>query len=135
MKKMLLPCMAAAAILLSGCASICSKSKYNVTISTNTPEAKITVRDPSSGMVLFEGQSPLSIRLKASESFFGSADYLCEVKANGKKRYRSISAELDPWVFGNIIFGGLIGLVVDGATGAMYKLDNNYYVHFYEDEQ
>jgi hypothetical protein len=26
------------------------------------------------------------------------------------------------WVWGNIVFGGLIGLVVDASTGAMYKL-------------
>lgn len=26
------------------------------------------------------------------------------------------------WVWGNILFGGLIGLVVDASTGGMYKL-------------
>lgn len=133
MKKMLLPCMAAV-ILFSGCASIFSKSKYNVTVSTNAPDAKIFIRDPDSGMVLFEGQSPLSVRLKASKSFFNSADYLCEVKANGKKRYRNISADVDPWVFGNILFGWLIGLGIDGATGSMYRLDTNYYIHFSEED-
>ena len=26
------------------------------------------------------------------------------------------------WVWGNILFGGIIGLIVDASTGAMYKL-------------
>jgi len=31
------------------------------------------------------------------------------------------------WYFGNILLGGLIGmLIVDPATGAMYRLDSDY---------
>jgi len=26
------------------------------------------------------------------------------------------------WVWGNLIFGGLVGLIIDASTGAMYKL-------------
>ena len=33
-----------------------------------------------------------------------------------------IKREMDSWVVGNIIFGGLIGLIVDAANGSMYKL-------------
>ena len=29
---------------------------------------------------------------------------------------------MDGWIAGNIIFGGLIGLIIDAADGAMYKL-------------
>jgi hypothetical protein len=33
---------------------------------------------------------------------------------------------VDGWYFGNLLFGGLIGLlIVDPATGAMYKLEPN----------
>jgi len=34
----------------------------------------------------------------------------------------AINKKVSGWVAGNIIFGGLIGLVVDAATGGMYKL-------------
>jgi len=38
-----------------------------------------------------------------------------------------VKCSLNGWYFGNIIFGGLIGLlIVDPATGAMYRLDVNY---------
>ena len=35
-----------------------------------------------------------------------------------------LTAKIDGWYWGNILFGGLIGfLVIDPLTGAMYKLD------------
>lgn len=35
---------------------------------------------------------------------------------------------MDGWYIGNLLFGGLIGmLIVDPATGAMYKLDDSVY--------
>ena len=34
----------------------------------------------------------------------------------------TIQKSVDGWVAGNIVFGGLIGLAVDAATGGMYKL-------------
>ncbi len=34
----------------------------------------------------------------------------------------TLTKKSNGWVWGNIIFGGLIGLVVDASTGAMYKL-------------
>lgn len=39
----------------------------------------------------------------------------------------SVECKLNGWYMGNIVFGGLIGLlIVDPATGAMYKLDVDY---------
>ncbi|MDB4525936.1 hypothetical protein N9065_03445 [Akkermansiaceae bacterium] len=36
---------------------------------------------------------------------------------------QSLDASMDPWYAGNIIFGGILGvLVVDPATGAMWQL-------------
>lgn len=35
--------------------------------------------------------------------------------------------DLDGWYFGNILLGGIIGmLIVDPATGAMWKIDTEY---------
>ena len=37
-----------------------------------------------------------------------------------------LESEVDSWYFGNILFGGLIGmLIIDPATGAMWKLPEN----------
>jgi hypothetical protein len=35
-----------------------------------------------------------------------------------------VGSKVEGWYWGNILFGGLIGMIiVDPATGAMYKLD------------
>ena len=132
MKVLYFVMMALCAVIFSGCASICSKSQYPVTITTNAPDANILVRNADSGMVIQEGKSPLLLTLPASKSFFSPATYQCEVKASEKKQYRAISANIDPWFFGNFIFGGFIGMAIDGASGAAYKLEDAYYVHFSE---
>ncbi len=42
----------------------------------------------------------------------------------------TLSAGLDGWYIGNILFGGLIGmLIVDPATAAMWKLDDRIVVN------
>jgi hypothetical protein len=38
-----------------------------------------------------------------------------------------VEFKLDGWYFGNILLGGLIGmLIIDPATGAMYKLETEF---------
>ncbi len=38
-----------------------------------------------------------------------------------------VNFKVDGWYWGNIVFGGLIGwLIVDPATGAMYKLETEF---------
>ena len=32
-----------------------------------------------------------------------------------------INSTVNPWVLGNVVFGGVIGLAVDNATGAAWK--------------
>lgn len=41
------------------------------------------------------------------------------------------SSSVNPWVFGNIIFGGLIGLAVDSLTGDICTYDNSIIVPVY----
>ena len=72
MKVLFFVMMALCAVMFSGCASICSKSQYPVTITTNAPDANILVRNADSGMVIQEGKSPLLLTLPASKSFFHS---------------------------------------------------------------
>ena len=118
--------------MISGCASIVSKSQYPVTITTNAPDANIYVRNADSGLIIQEGKNPLMVTLPASKAFLTPATYQCEVKLKDTKQYRAISANIDPWFMGNFFFGGLIGLAIDGASGAAFKLDDSYYIHFSE---
>ncbi len=71
------------------------------------------------------------LTLDASNGFFRTARYDVEATLPGyNSGQASISAGLDGWYVGNIVFGGLIGfLIVDPATGAMWKLDDRVVVN------
>lgn len=125
----------AAAVCASGCATVFSKSNYDVTIRTNVPQATATIIRPKTGAVVAVGKTPLRVRLKASESFFHGAIYHCEVKTpDDQKKKLVIYATADPWIMGNVIIGGvscgLICCTIDALTGAIFKLDDSYSVHF-----
>lgn len=45
------------------------------------------------------------------------------LKLDGYKTYETrLEKKFNAWYIGNIVFGGLIGIIVDPITGAMYKL-------------
>lgn len=33
-----------------------------------------------------------------------------------------IKREMDGWFLGNLVFGGLLSIIIDGSNGSMYKL-------------
>jgi hypothetical protein len=105
-------------LLSTGCASIVSDSSYNVNID-NKENQKITVRDES-GAKVYRGTGSKSLQLKAGGGF-NCMDYMIESPC-GKT---DIKAGVDGWVFGNILIGGIIGLIVDPMTGAACTLPNS----------
>lgn len=111
-------------VLLSGCASIVTKTSYPVRISSTPSNAKISVTDKN-GIEVFSGHTPAIVSLSASSGFFSKATYMVEfTKANGQTESAQIVSTLDGWYFGNILIGGIIGmLIIDPATGAMWKID------------
>lgn len=117
-------------LLAWGCASIVSKSRYPVTFDSNPTGANIVITDKS-GNRIFEGRTPTTLTLSASKGFFSPAEYYIEVSMEGYNTGRAtLTAGLDGWYIGNILFGGLIGmLIVDPATGAMWKLDERVVVN------
>ena len=63
--------------------------------------------------------------LKSGAGFFQKESYQVRFELAGYE-VRSIPVEcrVNGWYWGNILLGGVIGmLIVDPATGAMYKLD------------
>jgi len=115
-------------VMGTGCASIVSKSQYPVTITSNPVGATVTVKNKS-GVEIHRAVTPATISLSASNGFFSSARYTLEFQKEGHlPGSTSFSAGLDGWYFGNILLGGIIGmLIVDPATGAMWKLDDMVY--------
>jgi len=110
------------AVLLSSCATIFNQSD-NTLITTNPAGANVTITDKNQ-VVVFKGVSPANVYLKASDGFFKSATYHVNVAKKGHPtRNIELRSELSGWYFGNILLGGLIGMViVDPATGKMWKM-------------
>lgn len=119
--------LSAAILLASSCASIVSKSSYPITINSTPSEAKITITDRK-GLETYKGNTPATIKLKASSGFFSKAQYQVKFEMDGyDEKIVPIHFKVDGWYWGNLLFGGFIGfLIVDPATGAMYKIDTEF---------
>ena len=110
--------------LLAGCASIVSKSKYPVSITSN-PEGAAIIIVNRIGQDVFSGKTPTTVTLKAGAGYFKGETYTVTFKREGYATHTAqIERGVDGWYsVGNIFLGGLIGwLVVDPITGAMWTL-------------
>lgn len=124
-KKLSLPiCVVALSFLLSGCATLFTKSTYPVTINTNPAGADILITNKR-GREIFSGQSPAVVKLKSGDGFFSKAEYSVKLSTPGyEDKLITIGADIEGWYFANIIFPWILGLlIIDPATGAMWKLD------------
>lgn len=115
MKKSTLILTLALVIVISSCATIVSGSKQRVSITTTPANAKVLINGNNIGV------TPLITHLKRSEK-----THRITIELEGYKPYNTtLNRKLNGWFFGNIIFGGLIGIIVDASTGAMYRVSEN----------
>ncbi|WP_444923758.1 hypothetical protein ACJJH9_19625 [Microbulbifer sp. DLAB2-AF] len=128
-KKLALGTAVAGLVMATGCASIVSDSSYPVTINSSPNGANFTIINEA-GLDVHSGVTPDTITLPASDGFFSSASYTVKYQMAGySEQSFLIKAGMDGWYVGNIVFGGLIGwLIVDPATGAMWKLPESAHV-------
>lgn len=128
MKKILLAAVLSSS-LLSGCASIVSDSTYPVAINSSPSNAYFVVKNKK-GIEINSGTTPTTLVLESGAGFFSAASYTIVMKKEGyTEQVVEIKATLDGWYIGNILFGGIIGLlIVDPATGAMWKLPEVQYI-------
>ncbi|RXK87172.1 peptidase associated/transthyretin-like domain-containing protein [Filimonas effusa] len=112
-----------------GCATIVSKSNYPVSVSTDPDKASVVIVDEHD-IPLFTGKSPMAVKLKAGRGYFARSSYKIKVSKEGyETQVIPVKFSLKGWYFGNLLFGGIIGfLVVDPLTGAMWKIDQDYFV-------
>lgn len=110
-------------VVSSSCASIVSKTSYPVTVDSTPREASVTIKNRR-GEQVFTGKTPAVARLKSGAGFFKNAKYSVTISKPGfADKTVELTATINGWYFGNLVFGGLLGLlIIDPATGAMYKL-------------
>jgi len=117
-------------ILSVGCASIVSSPNRPVAITSNPLGASFVVKKEN-GMAVSSGVTPSTITLNSSEGYFRPAKYVVDFTKGKQTQSVPLTATMNGWYVGNILFGGLIGLlIVDPATGAMWKLDDTVIANF-----
>ena len=114
-------------LLHTNCATIVSKSSYPVSITTNPRGAQLSITDKK-GKEIFKGNTPATIKLKAGAGYFSRAEYQVKLSSPGyQENIVPITFKLNGWYFGNILIGGLIGmLIIDPASGAMWRIDKEH---------
>lgn len=110
-------------LLLSSCASIVSRASRDVSIQSNPSGLAFSIIN-ASGETIHSGTTPQTVNLTARGGYFKAAKYTVQVKRGSKVvGSHQVTAGINGWYFGNILIGGLVGLViVDPLTGAMYRL-------------
>ena len=112
----------AALVGLSGCASIITGTSQSIAISTPNASAASCVLSNSEGT--WSVTTPAVTHVEKSRK---------DIHVNcSKQGYQDavamIPSEFQPWTLGNILIGGLIGVGVDAATGAMNEYPDNFAV-------
>jgi hypothetical protein len=118
-------CTAALAslVFLPSCATIISQGTKKVSIESQPSGLDFVVKDLE-GNIVGSGKTPQTLSLDTGGGYFKPAKYTVLTKRGGKViAEHNLTSTVNGWYFGNILIGGLIGmLVVDPLTGAMYTL-------------
>ena len=106
---------------LAGCASIISGRRADIAFDTYPKNASVAIHNDR-GQQVTSFNTPGIATLKRQRRFFLPAHYTATITAPGYQSAQvPIGSTLNPWILGNIVIGGIPGLVVDSATGAAWK--------------
>lgn len=111
------------ALMGTSCATIFTKSTYTVTFTTNPPGANITIENRD-GRTIYSGTTPSTVSLKSAAGYMRPEQYAVTLECSGHTPQTiRVFCNLDGWYVGNILLGGLVGmLIVDPVSGAMFKI-------------
>ena len=89
----------------AGCATIVAPGPDLVSMTTNPPGAEVRVDDKTAGTTPITQPVERSARLVTFH------------KEGYEEAIRPVPRTVNPWVFGNILVGGRVGIIVDMSTG------------------
>ncbi len=103
-------------LVVGACATIVEGSDQTVTVITEPPGATCTLNreDTYAGVV---NPTPGTVSVEKSKDNIG---VICK-KEGYFDGAASLSSDFQAMTFGNIVFGGFIGLAVDASSGAMHE--------------
>jgi len=117
MKKTLLLSAVAVAFFMSGCATLLGGgTKQTISINANKPVQGQLQYSDGEGVQYFTAPATLKVERRSKDIIIKSKD--------GSFDDKVVKSDLNPWFFGNIIFGGLIGSTTDLVDGAAWRYDD-----------
>jgi hypothetical protein len=97
--------------IMAGCCSIICGTTQEVAFNSSPAGATVTVNGVSCG------QTPVSLDLKRGRK------QTIRIEMDGYQPYDiALSRGNNGWIFGNLLFGGIIGLVIDCVNGSIYTI-------------
>ena len=122
MKFASIAAVAALGIALSGCATVIKGTSQSIVVTTPPVTGANCILSSKEGNWLVT--SPGSVTVEKSKE-----DILIKCQKPGyQDAAATIPSDFQGWTAGNIILGGIIGVGVDAATGAMNEYPNSYAV-------
>jgi hypothetical protein len=109
-----------ASAFLGGCATLTTSSSQTVTLTTEPPGAACTFKREGE-VIGIVNPTPGSLSVKKSHA---DIDVTC-VKEGFLDAVGRVGSKFQAMTFGNILFGGIIGIVVDAASGATAEYEAN----------
>ncbi len=118
-------------LCLSACARIVSHNVYPVIVDSSPDGVPFIIKNQA-GIQVESGVTPQQVTLKANVGYFEAESYAVSFNKEGFQTGPFIlDTSLDEWYFGNLLFGGFIGmLIIDPITGAMWELPEKFSVEF-----
>lgn len=104
-----------------GCATIRDGKTASVLLQSTPTNAVASVYD-SDGVKVAETTTPGRVELKRRGKWLRPARYTASFQKSGYQTENfPIESTVNPWIVGNVALGGVVGLGVDAATGAMWR--------------
>lgn len=113
----------AAVTFLGGCATILSGRSSPVTVDNSGGPTYFVIKDQKN-QVVQSGVTPQQVVLRSSAGPFRPAKYRVEYAGEDGLDRQTINSRINWWTAGNIVIGGIPGIVVDAGTGAMWRLED-----------
>lgn len=110
-------------LAMVGCATLISGTSQKFGVSTTPSGATVVVDNQE------KGRTPVVLKLDRRE------DHAVKITLSGYKPFETtLTRKINGWFWGNLAFGGIVGIIVDVSNGAMYKLKAEENIALYRED-
>lgn len=114
---------ALAMVTTSGCASVMASGPREIPIASQPAGAKVSIYNRS-GMLVTSQTAPFTALLSPRHGFFQGQRYRVVFEMEGYEPAEvNLKSRVGPWYLGNLVVGPVGFLIIDPATGAMFRLE------------